>query len=716
MLSGTSDPHDLGGGRAPGAAMSSSHDEPLHKDTSDMVGGERMSSTKAPLARMPAVGTDATAPAVASSAMHNRYCGLLRIFFDWLFGPIDYPAAAADRIRDLATQGTVVYVARAHTGLLGLYFNHTLARLGLPLARFVGGINLALWQPVELLWKIWRPRLRLWRGDRSPPLESVLGNMLARGEPAFLFLAPEGQRRVRSRYDYLQALVAAQRRTMERPIYILPHVLVGRAQSGIVRGALTGRIFGAGRRSSRLRELFTLVLSPEHSAVRVGDTIDLRALVAASADADDLHLARRLAHDLHRALDEEERVVAGPNLPAFSATRRHVLRSPVVRSAVESLAAADPNRSTATIERRARRLLSEIAARYSVHYVRFLAGVMRLIFSRIYDGIIVDEEGLARVLEAARKGPLVFCPSHKSHVDYLVLSYMLWEHGVTPPHVAAGANLSFFPLGSLFRRAGAFFLRRTFRGDDLYRATFHAYVAELLHTGTSIEFFPEGTRSRSGKLAMPKFGILGMVVDAWRAGARSDLQFVPVSIDYERIVEARSYERELMGADKKSEDIGSLLRSTKVLRSRYGRVHVQFGEPFSLAALAAKRGLSQTNDPATNDAWRRETERLGYRILYDVSQACMVTPTAVATTALLGHRGRGLAQGLFLSIGESIIDYLYSSAARLSEVLRSPQTRAHALLEAMQKLVDEGAAATANPFIAYAKKHVSNSIFTRTPR
>ncbi len=634
----------------------------------------------------------------ARTVMHDEYGGLLRRFFEWAFGPLQYPREAAEQIRLLAKRGTIVYVARARSSILGLYFNHALYRFGLPLARFVGGINLFLFQPVDRLWRLWVQRRqhevsgRRWQDrfpDRPPkPAEALLMEITLRGQASFLFLPPPRERdrlaRFRLKHDYFRALVAAQR-SSSRPIFIVPHVLVGRSQSGTVRGAWGTRFFGSGRKRGRLREI-ALLLSPQHANLRVAEPIDVQSFL--TADGDDQHQARRLAHELNRRISEEERVVAGPSLPAFDTTKRHVLRNPMVREALEEAAKA-AGKSVGSLERRADRLLDEIAARYNVNTIRFMDALMRWIFNRIYDGITVDEDGLARALLASKRGPLVFCPSHKSHVDYLVLSYILWQHNVAPPHIAAGANLSFFPLGAVFRRAGAFFLRRTFKDDALYRALFRAYVTELVATGTSIEFFMEGTRSRTGKLLLPKFGLLGMLVDSWRQAAREDLVLVPVSIDYERIIEAGSYERELLGGEKKPEDIGALLGATRVLRSRYGRVHVQFGEPLSLADEMRRGALPQSAEPQHDDRFKEEIERLGYRVLYRVGQVCTVTPTAVAATALLSHRGRGLALTSLLAACDDIIDYLDAQAARLSDTLRA-QSREASILEALQKLVDEG--------------------------
>jgi glycerol-3-phosphate O-acyltransferase len=264
---------------------------------------------------------------------------------------------------------------------------------------------------------------------------------------------------------------------------------------------------------------------------------------------------------------------------------------------------------------------------------------------------------------------------------------VLWARNITPPHIAAGANLAFFPLGKIFRRSGAFFLRRSFRDDALYAATFRAYVTELVRTGTSIEFFPEGTRSRTGKLLPPKFGLLSMIVEAWRKYLRTDVFFVPVSIDYERIIEAGAYHKELSGEKKEKENIGGLIKTTSVLRSRYGRVQVQFGTPISLEHFSEQYHLQKGEDG--DEHWRPGITRLGYHIMHGVAAACSVTPTSIVSTALLGHRGRGIAERSLLALCENIAKYLTQIDARLTLPLQSEHVRSFAILEAVRKLVDD---------------------------
>jgi glycerol-3-phosphate O-acyltransferase len=260
------------------------------------------------------------------------------------------------------------------------------------------------------------------------------------------------------------------------------------------------------------------------------------------------------------------------------------------------------------------------------------------------------------------------------------------------PLVAAGANLSFFPLGPLFRRGGAFFLRRSFRGDAVYTAAFRAYIKRLVHEGVHQEFFLEGGRSRTGKLLTPKLGLLTWEVDAVLEGASNDIYFVPVAIDYERVVESSSYSEELAGAEKKPENIRALLSTPKVLRSNYGRIHLHFDEPVSLVDFMESRGLSTAD--TNEDAKRGLVRALGNRIIYGISRVSTVTPHALLSAALLAHRGRGVsAAELSRRIG-ALLRIAEEEGRPISSLLLGAPltpTAAGPIQDAMGSLVDEEA-------------------------
>src|SRR5690606_17847753 len=186
---------------------------------------------------------------------------------------------------------------------------------------------------------------------------------------------------------------------------------------------------------------------------------------------------------------------------------------------------------------------------------------------------------------AAPGHEVVYVPCHRSHADYLLLSYQLHHAGVVVPHIAAGVNLNLPVLGPLLRRGGAFFMRRSFRGNALYSTVFKEYMAQLLDRGVPMEYFIEGGRSRTGRLLAPRAGMLSMTVRAYLRSPHRPVLFQPVYIGYEKLMEGKSYIGELSGKPKEKESWLGLLRAAGVLRQRYGHVALSFGEPVELTPM-----------------------------------------------------------------------------------------------------------------------------------
>ena len=143
---------------------------------------------------------------------------------------------------------------------------------------------------------------------------------------------------------------------------------------------------------------------------------------------------------------------------------------PLVRQAI----ADEAEREKITPEKakaQALRYGNEIASDYTYTAIRFLEVVLSWFWNKIYDGIKVNNiEGVQKVAQGYE---VIYVPCHRSHIDYLLLSYLLFKNGLTPPHIAAGINLNMPVIGSLLRRGGAFFMRRTFKGNPLYLSLIH---------------------------------------------------------------------------------------------------------------------------------------------------------------------------------------------------------------------------------------------------
>lgn len=564
--------------------------------------------------------------------LEKAYGGLLRRLFAWWFGPVQVPDDAGDRLAEWSSRGVVVHVGRSAALVNFAYLQHLLLRLGAPLADAVEGLGIGVW-------RAWG-RLALGRRFARAPLKQDVAAAVKAGRSAMVFLRQSDSLfgGVLSKKDPFPALVAAQR-TMDRPIYLVPQLLIWPRAPQQLQRNIFDVLFGEPETPGFWRAALSLAWNRRKAFLRMGEPFDLREAIRAFEGLDDRAIARRVRGVLYQHLSRETRVVVGPPQKTSERLKIEVMRDRALRGVLSEVS-RERGRADGSVEKEARRALKEIAAKYSPRAVGIAKIVLDWLFDRIYDGVEVDREGIEKVVRAAARGPIAVCPSHKSHIDYLVMSTVFYGHGLIVPHIAAGINLSFFPLGPMFRRLGAYFIRRSFKGDRVYSAVLRAYVRKLVKDGWSQEFFVEGGRSRSGKVLMPKFGMLTMQVDAWLDGVRPDMSFIPSWIGYAKIIEAKSYAHELGGGEKKPEDLGSLLRAPAVLASRYGRVYIRFDDPVSLSELAAQRGFDKANH--TDEEKRNLVRALGFRIVAGINRVTSLTATGLLSSAILSHDRRGL--------------------------------------------------------------------------
>lgn len=331
-----------------------------------------------------------------------------------------------------------------------------------------------------------------------------------------------------------------------------------------------------------------------------------------------------------RSLDVEERKLRGnryktPSFVAEAILSRSSFREDVGRIAIETGTTYEKAEAKATA------YLHEIAADTSPLAIDLIANAIHKLYRQGYGEIRYDSAEIQRVAEMGQANPIVFLPSHRSNLDRLSLQFMLWENDLPPNHTAGGINLNFFPIGPLLRRTGVFFIRRTFRDNELYKMVLQHYLDYLIEKRFSLEWYLEGGRSRSGRLLPPKLGLLNYVIDAQRRGKADDIVLVPVSIAYDQIQDVPDYAREARGKSKESESISWLVRSVRSLRRRYGDIHITFGEPISTRSW---RGDTSIDEPTI------DVQKLAFEVMYRISRATPATPTAIVSIALLAARGQ----------------------------------------------------------------------------
>ena len=252
--------------------------------------------------------------------------------------------------------------------------------------------------------------------------------------------------------------------------------------------------------------------------------------------------------------------------------------------------------------------------------------------------------------ELNKQGPVVLLPCHRSHVDYLVVAYLFEKQGLNMPRFAAGDNLSKWPLGSIIRRAGAFFIRRSFKGETIFPLVFDAYIRHLLRERHVLAFFMEGTRSRTGKLLPPKMGMMSMVMEAWRQGLVEDLPLVPMTLDYGKVFEGAAFLREKSGMEKEKENLAGVLKSRKVLKRKHGVLRLRFSEPIYLKQFVAEQG--HTRDSLGFKARIPLLNDLSYKVLNQVNRRVTLTAGNIVAGLLMGNHRRGMTleslKGLFV--------------------------------------------------------------------
>ncbi|HTL14239.1 MAG TPA: glycerol-3-phosphate 1-O-acyltransferase PlsB [Thermomonas sp.] len=385
----------------------------------------------------------------------------------------------------------------------------------------------------------------------------------------------------------------------------------------------------------RFRRLLSILLNGRDTLVQFAPPVALRDIVAEGLPPE--RTVRKLSRVLRTHFRRVREVVVGPDLSTRRMLVDQVLAAAPVREAIADQARRDRSSVDAAWQK-AHALAYEIAADYSHPVVRSASFLLTPVWNRIYRGVLVHH--LDKFKQEAPGHEVVYTPSHRSHMDYLLLSYLLYTRGIVPPHIFAGINLNLPVVGTLLRKGGAFFARRSFRGNALYSAVFREYMAQLVAGGYSIEYFIEGGRSRTGRLLPPKGGSLAMTVRAYLRQPSRPVLFQPVYIGYEKLMEGRSYLDELSGKPKEKESIWQLLLGIpRVLRSNYGQVVVNFGEPILLNDMLARHATGWDGTAVPEDekpAWLAETiDALANAINVNVNRAADVNPINLLALAML---------------------------------------------------------------------------------
>lgn len=606
------------------------------------------------------------------SAMVPAFGHLHQHLFPPFFRDIAIEGTPLAQLRQLAADGTIIFVTPQIGQFEYHFFNWLFLEHALPLAHYGHGLATPGWLPLREQWHLWRTRVR----STHPPHPIRSGHvqrLIANGQAVLLRV--KTSRLYDDRFwesldeDPLRAVIEAGRQSA-RPCYVIPLQFLWDKRPERTTKSVIDLLLGSRHSPTRLRKLISFWRGYKTRMVtHIGEPIPLQDVFALHPHTESGALTDLLRERLLAVFQRERKGTTGPKLKP----RRWMIEQTVQDTTVQKLLyelAREKQTNVEDLQHLAHKYACEIAADVNYEVAEIMQRIVMWIVRTIYNGVVVDEASMATIRQALSAGPIALVPNHRSHMDYLLLSALLYEHNVALPYVAGGLNMAFWPFGWIARSCGAFFLRRSFRGNALYRAVFAAYLTLLVHEGHCVEFFIEGGRSRTGKSLKPRMGILSMLGKAMQAGAAPDLRFVPVSITYDQVPEQGAYLNEIAGGEKRPESFWEMLRLRKHFRRRYGRIYVNVGTPLSYgAAIELSTGRACAATALTPEDHPKVTQFLATALMREINKSIVVTPAALTATALLMYDKPALTETEIHTAGLRLHHYLHWKGVPCSQLV-----------------------------------------------
>ncbi|WP_299081458.1 glycerol-3-phosphate 1-O-acyltransferase PlsB [uncultured Paraglaciecola sp.] len=423
---------------------------------------------------------------------------------------------------------------------------------------------------------------------------------------------------------------------------------------------------------SWLRKFFIVLFLGRDNFVCYSKAVSSRKMI--DLKGSDEEIAHKLIRVAGTHFYRRQQTLTGPNILERHQLYNGVLGAKSVRkSIIEEARSKQLTHQQA--KQRAKKYVDEIAADYRPGLIRIAEKMLTKVWNKVYNGLEIRHADKVRAL-AQNGHEIIYVPCHRSHMDYLLLTYVIYHEGLVTPHIAAGINLNFRPVGGILRKAGAFYLRRSFAGNKLYTSVFREYLELLFNKGYSVKYFPEGGRSRTGRLLPPKTGMLAMTLQALVKGINRPVSIVPVYIGYEHVMEVSSYLKELNGTGKKKESFFQIFSAIKKLKN-YGYGFLNFGEPINLTNFLDQQQPNwrdeQDNNSDKKPQWLTPVvNTLATDVMSRINQAAAVSGMAICAMCLLSAKKHAMTQSELEQAIDHFLELLrdtpYSELATLPNI------------------------------------------------
>ena len=441
------------------------------------------------------------------------------------------------------------------------------------------------------------------------------------------------------------ALLEQHQIDQQLDVQLIPVNLVwGRKPTVEKPNANVGTILADQESPTWLRKFFIVLFLGRNTMVRFSKALSFRYM--ANKSGTDHSAAKKLLRVARFHFHRQTIAATGPRLLHRQQMFKALFANPSVKHIINE-EVKNKGLDETKVKKQALAIMDEIAGDYRESMVNVGARILNWLWNRLYSGIEINNAGIVKDL--AQEGhEIIYVPCHRSHMDYLLLTYVIYQQGLVTPRIAAGINLNFWPAGPIFRKAGAFFIRRSFRGNRLYSTIFREYLGLLFERGYSVKYYTEGGRSRTGKLLPPKTGMLAMTMQSLLRGVDRPLTLVPVYLGYEHVMEVGTYHKELSGSKKQGESVFGVIKAIKNLRN-YGKGYVNFGQPININQFLTKEVPDWKNDidpiePKKPSWLSPQVNNLAEQVMVAINKSAALNGVALIAIILHASKNKALAQ------------------------------------------------------------------------
>jgi len=578
-----------------------------------------------------------------------------------------------DKIKAIDKSSIVVFASKNKRMFDFLYFHTKLKALDLPFPELGFDFRFFFLLPVKRVFRIILSHFDFFLHHfhvKDIYTSGYAQRELQNKKSGFVSLIEEDdfyKRFIKSTPDPLFHLIELQRQT-DTSVIIVPEDIIYVTKPMHKDPGIGDILFGTHEKPGLIKRIYILVRYPEKIRIAVAKPVDLKEFINRPEinrlDAE--FQTHRLRSHLVDILNRQRKSITGPVLKSRQEITEDILTRKSLREYLADYAAKNEI-PLYKINKKAASYIKEIAANYNLRIINILNILLTWVFKNIFEGLVVNQDEINRMREKSTEAPLILVPCHKSHLDYLLIPYLMFRNNMPCPHIAAGKNLSFWPLGPIFRGAGAFFIRRTFKGAELYSKIFAAYLEQLLYEGFNIKIFIEGGRSRTGKLLTPRPGGLAMIIKAYLNGACDNLYFVPIFVGYDRVLEEDAYLKEIEGGKKDPETLKGLINTRKFLKKKYGKVYIKFDEPLSIKDYLKEKNIDLSR--ATDKEYMQFVKQFAYKLINSINENAVVTPHGIIASAILNSSKNSFVKEQMIERVNTYMNLLTFNNVELSDTL-----------------------------------------------